>query len=240
MSTTISIYDSANDILMSDPEDVLTIYEFNINQGATGPVGPSGPTGPQGDPGGATGPVGATGAQGPTGPQGDPGGATGATGPAGATGATGAVGATGASGVTGPAGATGAQGPTGPAVTEWTVYLKVVELNVSPSVGDAQSYFIIPSKFNGCTLTGVAAAVYTPSTSGAITIQIRNVTDAVDMLTTRLTIDQGEYSSYTAATAAVIDTSNDDVVTGDMIAIDIDGAGTGAYGLDIILTLTAP
>ena len=240
MSTTISIYDSANDILMSDPEDVLTIYEFNINQGATGPVGPSGPTGPQGDPGGATGPVGATGAQGPTGPQGDPGGATGATGPAGATGAAGAVGATGASGATGPAGATGAQGPTGPAVTEWTVYLKVVELNVSPSAGDAQSYFIIPSKFNGCNLTGVAAAVYTPSTSGAITIQIRNVTDAVDMLTTRLTIDQGEYSSYTAATAAVIDTSNDDVATGDMIAIDIDGSGTGAYGLDIILTLTAP
>lgn len=240
MSTTISIYESANNILMSDPEDVLTIYEFNINQGATGPQGPTGPTGPTGDPGGATGPTGATGPQGPTGATGSPGGATGATGPVGATGATGDAGATGATGATGPAGATGAQGPTGPAVTEWTIYLKVVELNVSPTTGDAQSYFVIPSKFNGCVLTGVAAAVYTPSTSGAITIQIRNVTDAVDMLTTKLTIDQGEYSSYTAATAAVIDTANDDVATGDMLAIDIDGAGSGAYGLDIILTLTAP
>jgi hypothetical protein len=63
------------------------------------------------------------------------------------------------------------------------------------------------------------------------------------MLSTKLTIDAGEYDSAGAATAAVIDTANDDVRAstpasnyGDMIVIDIDGVGTGAKGLVVELT----
>ncbi len=48
---------------------------------------------------------------------------------------------------------------------------------------------------------------------------------------------RGDGISYTAATAPVINTSNNTVATGDEIAIDIDGAGTGAKGLDVIITL---
>ena len=69
-------------------------------------------------------------------------------------------------------------------------------------------------------------------------IQIRNVTQTADMLSTRITIDASEFTSYTAA-AAVIDTGNDDVATGDLIAVDVDVAGTGAKGLGVILRFGA-
>jgi hypothetical protein len=55
------------------------------------------------------------------------------------------------------------------------------------------------------------------------------------MLTTPITIDPGEFTSFTAATPAVINTANDLVATGDLIAIDVDVAGTGAKGLGVIL-----
>lgn len=99
------------------------------------------------------------------------------------------------------------------------------------TTGDGKAYFRIPSTLNGRNLTAVAAAVTTVSSSGIPTVQIHNVTQAADMLTTKLTIDASETDSSTAAAAAVIDTANDDVATGDMLRIDIDVAGTGAKGL---------
>ena len=60
--------------------------------------------------------------------------------------------------------------------------------------------------------------------------------DSVEMLTTKLTIDASETTSYTAATAAVIDAAHKDVATGDLIAVDVAAAGTGAKGLGTILT----
>ncbi len=55
------------------------------------------------------------------------------------------------------------------------------------------------------------------------------------MLSTSITIDASEFTSYSAATAPVINTSFDDVATGDRIAIDVDVAGTGTKGLGVIL-----
>ncbi len=102
-------------------------------------------------------------------------------------------------------------------------------------VGDGQFIFAIPSDVNGMNLTSVAAYVTTVSSSGLPTVQIRNITQTADMLTTKITIDVSEFTSYTATTAAVIDTGNDDVATGDRIAVDVDVAGTGAAGLGVIL-----
>lgn len=100
------------------------------------------------------------------------------------------------------------------------------------TTGDGKAYFRVPSTLNGRNLTGVAAALTTAaSSSGIPTIQIHNLTQAADMLTTRITIDASETDSSTAATAAVIDTGNDDVATGNLLRIDIDVAGTGAKGL---------
>lgn len=99
------------------------------------------------------------------------------------------------------------------------------------TTGDGKAYFRVPSTLNGKNLTSVAAALSTASSSGIPTIQIHNLTQTADMLTTKLTIDASETDSSGATAAAVIDTSNDDVATGDLLRIDIDVAGTGAKGL---------
>jgi len=108
------------------------------------------------------------------------------------------------------------------------------------TTGDDKAVFRVSSLLNGWNLVGVAASVTTVSSSGIPTVQIRNATQAADMLTTKLTIDQSESDSSTAATAAVIDTGNDDVATGDSIRIDIDVAGTGAKGLYVELIFQLP
>lgn len=108
------------------------------------------------------------------------------------------------------------------------------------TTGDGKAYYRVPSTLNGMNLVAVAAAVTTASSSGIPTVQIANVTQAADMLTTKLTIDASETDSSTAAAAAVIDTGNDDVATGDMLRIDIDVAGTGAKGLMVEMQFQLP
>ena len=108
------------------------------------------------------------------------------------------------------------------------------------TTGDGKAHVFVPALLNGHNLVAVLAAVTTQSSSGAVTVQVRNVTQAADMLSTAITIDANESTSATAATPAVIDTANDDVATGDLVAIDIDGAGTGTKGLIVALTFEAP
>lgn len=121
------------------------------------------------------------------------------------------------------------------------VGIQVLGATDSAFTGDAQAYFRIPSEFNGMNLTDVAATVYTAGTTGTLDIQIRNKTDSVDMLSTKLTIDSTETDSGTAATAAVIDTTKDDVATKDVLEIDIDAVQTTASkGLYVELKFETP
>lgn len=108
------------------------------------------------------------------------------------------------------------------------------------TVGDGKAYFRVPSSMGGMDLVEVAAHVTTASTSGTPTIQIRNETQTADMLSTRITLDANEKDSSTAATAAVIDTSNDDVASGDIIQIDVDVAGTNTKGLLVQMIFRLP
>lgn len=132
------------------------------------------------------------------------------------------------------------------AQTEIADQRRWVELLVSDpngdaiTTGDGKAVFLIPSIFNGHNLVAVLAGVTTVSSSGAVTVQVRNETQTADMLSTAITIDQSERTTLTAATPAVIDTANDDVATGDFLFIDIDGAGTGAKGLIVALAFEAP
>lgn len=118
--------------------------------------------------------------------------------------------------------------------------LKICDDATALTTGDGKLIFMIPESCNGMNLVKAHAGVSTVSSSGTPTIQIRNVTDSVDMLSTRITIDASEYTSYTAATAPVIDTTHDDVATGDRIAIDVDAAGTGTKGLIVYLAFQLP
>lgn len=120
------------------------------------------------------------------------------------------------------------------------IQIKIFDDATALATGDGKLIFMIPEALNGMNLVKAHAAVTTVSSSGAPTIQIRNVTDAVDMLSTLITIDASEYTSYSAATPPVIDATKDDVATGDLIAIDVDGAGTGAKGLIIYLAFQTP
>lgn len=108
------------------------------------------------------------------------------------------------------------------------------------ATGDGKFSFIIPTARNGYNLVEIAAYVSTVSSSGAVSVAIYNVTDSHDVLSVNVTIDANEKSSYTAATAPTIDTSYDDVATGDELRIDVDGAGTGAKGLTVVFTFQKP
>jgi len=121
-------------------------------------------------------------------------------------------------------------------IVEWQVQIPSEAL----VAGDDQARMFIPSDLSGWNLTDVDACVNTASTSGLPSIALYNVTDSVDMLTTNVTIDANEKTSYTAATPAVIDATHDDVATGDELRCDLDADGTGTKGLVMILVFTKP
>lgn len=106
------------------------------------------------------------------------------------------------------------------------------------------AYFRIPSAFTGMNLVSVGASVGTgvagSSSSGTPTFTIRNVTDNHQMLSTSLTVDQGEYTSATAATPVVIDAGEDDVVTDDLIEVKCTVAGTGVTYTCVTLGFQLP
>ena len=110
------------------------------------------------------------------------------------------------------------------------------------TTGDGKAYIRIPAYLEGMNLVDVDASLSTESSSGAVTVQIRRKRSgsSVDMLSTPITIDASETDSQTAATAWVINTSNDDISETDQIYVDIDGAGTGAKGLCVTLTFVIP
>lgn len=101
------------------------------------------------------------------------------------------------------------------------------------STGDAKFVFAIPADLDGCELHQCAAFV---SVAGAVTVQIRNITQTYDFLSTPITIAGGDFTSY-EGTPPVI---TDDLVVdkGDRIAIDVDAADGTAEGLGVILQFT--
>lgn len=108
-------------------------------------------------------------------------------------------------------------------------------------VGDGAGLFLVPNFASGWTLTSIEIGVNTAGTTGTTDVQLRQPDKGRDMLSTKVTIDSAEKSSLTAATAAVINTSNDDVQGGEMINFDIDAISTtAAKDLWYIIQLTSP
>jgi hypothetical protein len=130
-----------------------------------------------------------------------------------------------------------------PADGKQVVQLLIFDDSEDCATGDGAGdlFFRVPSPLNGWNLVDVAAACQTAGTTGTMDIQIHNVTDSVDMLSTKITIDSGETDSSTAATPPVINTSNDDVATADQLRIDVDAVQTTpAKGLLVELTFQLP
>jgi hypothetical protein len=100
------------------------------------------------------------------------------------------------------------------------------------ATGTAKVTFRAPVAF---LLTAVAASVNTAPTGSTLIVDINN--GANSTLSTKLSIDASEKTSATAASAAVIDTTYDDIAADAEITIDIDqiGSTVAGKGLKVIL-----
>ncbi len=117
-----------------------------------------------------------------------------------------------------------------------TVQIKVNDDTTRLATGDGQMIFAISSDMNAFSLIDADAYITTSTSVGTVAVQIRNVTLAGDMLTTKITIDAGEYTSYSGGTQAVINSGTATVATGDRIAVDVDSSGgTQAMGFGVVL-----
>lgn len=97
---------------------------------------------------------------------------------------------------------------------------------------DGVAYFIIPSSLNGLNLVACNAKNITAGTGSATTIDIYNLTDTVDMLSSAISIAAGA----TLGDGGTIDTSNDDVVTGDILRIDVSSISSTTAPKGLIIT----
>lgn len=101
------------------------------------------------------------------------------------------------------------------------------------STGDGKFYIPFGLEVDGWNLTHVFGVVKTPATgtgTQTISVTIYNLTDAQDVLSTPLTIDEDEASSITAAAAYAVNTSYDDVDAGDLWEINVDGVPSTTPG----------
>ena len=114
-------------------------------------------------------------------------------------------------------------------------HIKVFEDDENVTAGDGKFYFGCSRDFALLVLGDIEIDVSTASSSGIVQVQIHNVTQGVDMLSTRIQIDANETHSRTASTAVVIDAGNADVAHGDILRIDVDAAGSAARGLAVVL-----
>ena len=120
-----------------------------------------------------------------------------------------------------------------------TLIVKCVADGIAPSAGNGITHVTIPSTLDGKNLLSAAAHVYTVGTAGSITtVQIHNLTDAQDILSTPITIALNEKDSSTSATQPVI-SGNNNVSTGDVLRIDVDAVATNTLGLEIRMVFTA-
>jgi len=118
------------------------------------------------------------------------------------------------------------------AFTERTLVIKCVADTIGPSVGNGITHVTIPSTLDGKNLSSAQAHVYTVGTGSTTTVQLHNLTDGQDMLSTAITIDASEKDSSTAATPSVVGAYGG-VSTADVIRIDVDVVATNTLGLEV-------
>lgn len=103
------------------------------------------------------------------------------------------------------------------------------------TTGDGTDGMAIPADMNGLDLIAAVATVHDKGVTGTTDVMVRRwrAGAAADMLSTAITIGDEWF-----AADGVIDTSNDDVQTGDRIYVDVDAihSGTAPNGLTVVLT----
>jgi hypothetical protein len=121
------------------------------------------------------------------------------------------------------------------------VQIVVFDYTTDVAAGNGKAYFVVPTELTGMNLVRVAATVITAGVTGSTTIAIYNLTDTHEMLSVLMNIETTETSTRTSATPGTIDTGEDDVVTGDVLRIDVDSISTTApKGLIVELVFQLP
>ena len=128
----------------------------------------------------------------------------------------------------------GSGGGAGSAKT-YVVEMRILGDNQPLATTIGLTFFTVPAEFDGLKLVGCAAATPAGVGTGQSQFNLANITSGHPLLTTDITIDSGQSTSYTAAVQPVIDSAHAQVSTGDILTIDIDSAGLGALGLAVIL-----
>lgn len=113
----------------------------------------------------------------------------------------------------------------------------VIDFTTDVTTGDGKSYsFPLPACYNGMNLVSARAGVITAGTTNATTIMVHNETDNTDMLSAAISIASGD-----KAGTGTVNASYDDVVTNDVIRIDVDSVSTTApKGLTVALEFQLP
>jgi len=124
---------------------------------------------------------------------------------------------------------------------KYVTLLVTADFTTNMATGDNQTWQHIPPGLDGMNLVYVHSEMGTAGTTGTSTIQVHNVDNALDMLSTLLSNDTGETGSDTAASPAVINASNDHVNTNDVVRIDVDAIHTTpAKGVLVTLGFALP
>lgn len=114
----------------------------------------------------------------------------------------------------------------------------IIDSDTVTAVADGKKAYVVPASLNGMNVVGFTCTVYNlnSASGGATTAQLRRSragTDA-DVLSSALSI---AYTAYTAN--GTINTSYDDLATGDLLFVDIDSVTTGAAQKGFACTMTA-
>ena len=114
--------------------------------------------------------------------------------------------------------------------------LSVFPGSAAVTVGDGAVGVPIPAFLNGWNITAVLCTVEDKGVTGTTDVQVRRwrAGSAADVLSTKVTIGDEWF-----AADGVINASNDDLATGDIIYIDVDAvhSGTAPNGLSVVVTV---
>jgi len=117
------------------------------------------------------------------------------------------------------------------------VQIMAVAKATALTVTDGLAYFHVPAGMDGMDLVEVHAEVFTAPVGSTATFEISLNGASTQMLSTNITIDAGETGSDSAATAAVINASTDDVDTDDLIQINCTQVGSSTAGSGLLVTM---
>ena len=117
------------------------------------------------------------------------------------------------------------------------VHLKVFDDTTAAAAGNDARRFVVTDDLGGTYLRSVNITVTTVGSSST-GVQIHNLTNTDDVLTTIATIDTGDTTSYDSAALHDVDTTGtpptNRCLRGDVLRVDVDD-GSDALGLEVLL-----